>query len=99
ITSGAFQTVCNNCTTGNGMGFISKLKADGSALIFSTFLGGSNGNEVNGIAIDSNGNSYVAGKTSSSDFPITADARQTQCDQSTAVCNGDAFVTEMNASG
>jgi hypothetical protein len=100
ITPGAFQSVCQNCDPlGYSVGFISKLKADGSALIFSTFLGGSNGDQLNGLAIDSNGNSYVAGKTASSDFPITADARQTQCGQSTARCNGDAFITEMNASG
>ncbi len=55
--------------------FVAKLKADGSALIYSTFLGGSekelnpDPDYIGGIAVDSTGNAYVSGYTSSTDFP------------------------------
>ena len=53
-------------------GFIAKLNATGSALIFSTYLGGSNEDGVFGLAVDAAGNSYATGVTLSTDFP-TAD--------------------------
>lgn len=64
-------------TQTNGEGFVAKLNADGTALFYSSFLGGDNANttedfeEATGIAIDSFGNAYVTGNTSSGDsFPI-----------------------------
>lgn len=63
-------------TQTNGEGFVAKLNADGTALFYSSFLGGDNANttedfeEATGIAIDSSGNAYVTGNTSSGDsFP------------------------------
>ena len=50
-------------------GFITKINADGSALVFSTYLGGSVANWATGIAVDSSGATYVTGFTSSADFP------------------------------
>ncbi|HTR41813.1 MAG TPA: immunoglobulin domain-containing protein, partial [Pseudomonadales bacterium] len=41
-----------------------------SALVYSTFLGGTNGDKANGIAVDSEGNAYVTGSTTSTNFPI-----------------------------
>jgi len=65
-------------TQTNGEGFVAKLNADGTALFYSSFLGGDNANttedfeEATGIAIDSAGNAYVTGNTTSGDsFPIT----------------------------
>jgi photosystem II stability/assembly factor-like uncharacterized protein len=49
--------------------FVTKLNPSGSGLIFSTFLGGSNIDRGNGIAVDTNGNIYVVGETSSTNFP------------------------------
>ena len=49
--------------------FVAKLAADGSALDYSTYLGGSGVDEANGIAVDGEGNAYIAGNTSSTDFP------------------------------
>ena len=63
-------------TQTNGEAFVAKLNGNGTALFYSTFLGGENGNgyddfeEATGIAVDDAGNAYVAGNTSSGDtFP------------------------------
>ena len=74
-------------------GFVTKLNASGNALIYSTYLGGSNDDRGFGIAVDSIGNAYVTGETYSSDFP-TANPFQ-------ASYGGlrDSFVTKLNASG
>ena len=52
--------------------FVTKFESDASALVYSTFLGGANGDEGGGIAVDSAGNAYVTGRTSSLDFPTAA---------------------------
>ena len=49
--------------------FVAKLNAAGSALVYSTYLGGSGDDDGNGIAVDSSGNAYVTGNTYSTDFP------------------------------
>jgi hypothetical protein len=73
-------------------GFVTKFNATGSALLFSTFLGGSGNSGANAIAVDSSGEAYVGGGANSSDFPTTPGAFQTN------VSNG-AFVTKFNAAG
>jgi hypothetical protein len=73
--------------------FITKLNASGSALIFSTYLGGSGDDVGNGIAVDSSGNAYVTGYTISTDFP-TASAYQ-----GSNAGGNDVFITKVNASG
>ncbi len=71
--------------------FVSKLSADGSALLYSTYLGGDANDAGNGIAVDSTGNIYVTGGTRSDDFPISAAAFQ-------GSLNGqlDAYVTKID---
>ncbi len=54
---------------GGYTGFVAKLNSQGSALIYSTYLGGSTWDEANSIAVDSSGAAYVVGSTDSSDFP------------------------------
>ena len=70
-----FPTVTPIQTTlsGGQDAFISKYNAAGTALIYSTYLGGNSGFE-NGwdIAVDAAGNAYVAGRTTALDFPVTA---------------------------
>jgi hypothetical protein len=91
VTPGAFQT-------GFGGGwrdvFVTKLNATGTALVYSTYIGGSDGEEGYGIAVDGSGNAYVTGRTFSPDYDVTPGAFQTT--------NGggrDVFVTKLNATG
>ncbi|OBZ17574.1 hypothetical protein A7975_06860 [Bacillus sp. FJAT-26390] len=56
--------------------FITKLNAAGTALIYSTYLGGSSYDHAQGIAIDASGNAYVTGNTTSTNFPLTSGALQ-----------------------
>ena len=61
----AFQTTNQGSTDA----FILKLNAGGNGILYSSYLGGSNGDAANGIAIDSAGNAYVTGATASANFP------------------------------
>jgi hypothetical protein len=72
-TAGAFQTTLG----GYGDAFITKLNPAGSALVYSTYLGGSGSDEGYGIAIDASGSAYLTGLTFSINFPTTAGAFQT----------------------
>jgi hypothetical protein len=77
--------------------FIAKLNPAGSALIYSTLLGGSGsqGDVAYGLAVDSAGDAYVAGFTSSSDFPVSTNAFQSK-NNGTARAVDNAFVAEIN---
>ena len=88
-TIGAFQTTFG----GSQDAFVTKLNPLGAGLVYSTYLGGSNFEGGNGIAIDTLGNAYVAGGTTSANFP-TVNAVQ-------AVSGGgfDAFATAVNPLG
>ena len=73
-TSGAFQPTFGGGTCWGDPctdAFVSKLNAAGSALIYSTYLGGSGVDQATGIAVDTLGNVYVTGWADSSDFPTT----------------------------
>ena len=87
---------------GNVDAFVTKINATGSALIYSTFLGG-NGTEntglvaditpVGGIAVDNFGNAYVTGKTESENFPVV------RAIQSTLRGDNDAFIAKIDPAG
>ncbi|MFZ0823455.1 MAG: SBBP repeat-containing protein, partial [Terriglobales bacterium] len=79
---------------GNDDAFVAKLNASGSALIYSTYLGGSGADGGTGIAVDSSDNAYVTGYTASTDFP-------TMNPLQAAYGGGgyDTFVAEINPSG
>jgi hypothetical protein len=73
--------------------FVARLNPTGSALVYSTYLGGSGNDFGSGIAVDSSGNTYVVGATSSTDFPTMNPLQP---------ANGgsnDAFVAELNPTG
>jgi hypothetical protein len=73
--------------------FVTEINATGSALVYSTYLGGSGNDTGIGIAVDGNKNAYVTGQTSSANFPTMSPTQPTK-----ARLN-DAFVTEVNAAG
>lgn len=77
--------------------FVAKLNANGSSLIYSTFLGGDDYDFGYGIAVNSAGNAYVTGTTYgifSSTFPVTSNAYQ-----SASSGSGDVFVTKLSSDG
>jgi hypothetical protein len=90
VTPGAFQTSSN----GFREAFVTKLNATGTALVYSTYLGGSNTDVGQGIAVDLAGNAYVTGDSDSLNFPTTAGAFQT-----VKAAGLDAFVTKLSATG
>jgi hypothetical protein len=82
-------------TAGGDEAFVSKLNAQGSALMFSTYLGGSGNEDTKAVAVDSAGNVYVTGLTSSStSFPIV---NPLQPDYGGG--GSDAFVTTYTPDG
>lgn len=101
-TAGAFQKTCRtnlplySCDDV----FVTKLDPTGSALVYSTFLGSSLGERSSGIAVDSEGNAYIAGETVGADFPVTTGAVQPTCRVSEIDSScGDAFVSKLNPTG
>lgn len=94
-TSGAFQTKIGSGSTGNASdnAFVFELNSSGSALTYSTYLGGGVSDVAHGVAVDSSGNAYVAGETFSSDFPTQIPI------QATLTGTANAFVTKLNPSG
>lgn len=93
-TTGAFQPN----RSGGWDAFATKLNADGSAVVYSTYLGGT-GDEFSynspTIGVDPSGNAHVVGTTSSTDFPTTAGAFQPQYGGGSS----DAFVAKFNPTG
>jgi Bacterial Ig-like domain (group 3)/Beta-propeller repeat len=73
--------------------FVSKINADGSALLYSTYWGGSGGEGGIGLAVDSAGNTYIGGYTLSPDFPTVNPI------QPTLAGGMDAFATKFSADG
>jgi len=92
-TTGAFRSQGDYINRNND-GFVTKLNANGSALIYSTFLGGTESEGAEDIAVDSDGNAFIAGYTFSSNFPTTENAFQ-------RLHRGqnDGFVTKLNVAG
>jgi hypothetical protein len=96
-TPGAFDTTFNQTLVSGADAFVTKLNASGTALDYSTFLGGESVDESNGIAVDTSGRAYVTGRTSSFNYPTTPGAFDTTFNVSRGT--SDAFVTKLNAAG
>jgi hypothetical protein len=90
-TPGAFDTGYNG---GYDDGFVVKLNPGGSGLAYATLLGGSQNDAGGAIAINSNNVAYIAGETSSSDFPVTSGAFDTSQNGSF-----DAFIAKLAVGG
>lgn len=83
-----------NSYGGNGDAFVSKINAAGTALAYSTYLGGTNNETGNDIAVDSSAHAYVAGATVSTNFPIFNPLQNTYGGGA-----ADAFLSKFNAAG
>ncbi len=112
ITPGAFQTTHKGGTCGEAPhfypcrdAFVAKLNPSGTALVYSTYLGGSGDDSILGVVVDSAGNAYLTGDTDSTNFPTTSGAFQAiysggTCGQASHPyrCR-DAVVAKLNATG
>jgi len=79
---------------------VSKISADGSQLLYSTYLGGSDSAVINGLALDANGSVYVTGETNSVDFPTTPGVIQEHPGKRHCIAGcTDAFVSKLAPSG
>jgi hypothetical protein len=97
-TSGAYQTTNLGSANSQAVGFVSKLNSTGTALDYSTYLGGSKGAGAYAIAVNSAGNAYVAGNAMYTDFPVTSGAYQTT-NKASANSASNAFIAELNTTG
>jgi len=97
LSTGAYQTT-NKEEHGGTTGFVAKLSSNGSSLVVGTYLGGSQVDSLNSMAVDSLGNVIVAGHTYSTDFPVSSG-----CFQSTNKADvpdyPTAFVAELSSDG
>ncbi|MCW3054582.1 MAG: Cell surface protein, partial [Chthonomonadales bacterium] len=94
VTSGALKTVWSSQR--GATAFVTKLNATGTGLIYSTLLGGSSSDYASAIVLDSSGNAFITGSTTSPDFPITSGAFQTVYKSKGS---GNAYVTKLNSTG
>src|SRR3972149_818785 len=78
---------------GEADAFVTKINSSGTALIYSTYLGGSGGDWGNDIAVDTSGNAYITGLTYSTNFPTSLPIQGSNAGEA------DAFVTKINSSG
>lgn len=91
VSSGAYQR-----SKGPGVDVVvTKIRADGGAILWSTHLGGDADDIGRGVAVDGSGNVYVTGQTASTNFPVSSSAYQ----RAKAAGVVDGFVTKLNATG
>ena len=93
-TNFPLATKLNGNNRGGSDAIVVKLNASGSALLYSVYIGGSADEWGLGIALDSLGQAYVTGQTTSTNFPVVGGFQTTLGDPS-----GDAFITKINAAG
>jgi hypothetical protein len=86
----------NNASRGTVDAFVTKLSPTGNALVYSTYLGGTDEDRGTSIAVDSSGSAYVTGFTSSSDFPTK---NPLPAPNNALQGAADAFVTKLSPTG
>ena len=79
--------------------FVTEISADGSSLVFSSYLGGTNNDVALGVALDANANVYVTGYTESTNFPVTDYHTNFTFWVSRTNRSSDAFVTKLGPGG
>ena len=93
VTTGSFQTTLSNAATPPSVGpsdaFVAKLNPTGTAMVWATYLGGTQPDAAQTIAVDSSGDVWVSGTTQSADFPTTVSVTP----------GGNEFLTEFNSIG
>jgi uncharacterized protein (TIGR03437 family) len=105
ITPNAFQrnyTGTTFTTSTSGDAFIFKMNPEGTGYVYSSYLGGSRDDQAFSVAVDSQGNAYIAGNTTSTNFPTTAGAYQTAfrgLGDNNIYRGGDGFVTKVAPDG
>jgi len=100
-TPGAFRTTKPGSPASEDL-FVTKLNPTGSALVYSTFLGGSRTEENSRIAIDGMGNAYITGATDSLDFPTVSPIQSTNNGPPSmggSQDDGDPFISVLNTAG
>lgn len=99
-TDGAFQQVpAENSVDFVWEAFVTKLNADGSDLVYSTYLGGERYDWGVDIAVDAQGNAYVTGETTSWEFPTTPGAYDRLFEEGVSWENYDVFVAKFDPTG
>lgn len=95
LTPNAFDSLLNDGTSSNTEAYVAKISADGSALLYGSYVGGDSGaiSEPSDLAIDPHGNVYVTGYTGEADFPTTPGALDTELSGFTAM-----FVAKLDLS-
>lgn len=93
-TPGAFDT---SWTFGNSDGFVTRLSPTGQSLVYSTYLGGADMDEIVDVSVDAQGAVTVVGETVSTNFPTTVGAYDTSYNG--GISYGDAFVTRLSPTG
>lgn len=84
-------------SSGEGSAFVAKINSGGSALVYSTYFGGSVYEIANAIAVDSSGDAYIAGLTSSTNLPTKNPVQATNL--AAAGGGSTGFITEFNPAG
>ncbi len=98
-TPGALQQTRKNASTGLGTGFVTKFDPTATSLLYSTYLGGSQLTEIHAMAVDAAGFAYLAGTTTSADFPTTDGALQPRISGTAGSENSDGFVAKLDLTG
>jgi uncharacterized repeat protein (TIGR01451 family) len=91
------KTFKGGSVTGDAV--VVEVESAGFYLEWSSYLGGSGDDQAFGVAVDTPGNVYVSGHTTSTDFPVTPGAYQTTCPVDASGGCSTAFVTTVNPKG
>jgi uncharacterized repeat protein (TIGR01451 family) len=91
------KTFKGGSVTGDAV--VVEVESAGFYLEWSSYLGGSGDDQAFGVAVDTPGNVFVSGHTTSTDFPVTAGAYQTACPVDSSGGCSTSFVSEVNPKG